>query len=122
MLYGETVDAREVEAIGDRDAIKQVMLILLDNAIKYTQGSIHVNIREADHQAVITVQDEGLGIEDEALEHIFDRFYRGDVPSDVPGFGPGLPIARALLDAQVGTITIESQPGKGSTVWVYLRV
>jgi len=114
LLNGETVDALEVEAIGDRDSIKQVMLILLDNAIKYAHGSIHVTIRKEEKQAVVTVQDEGPGIEEEALEHIFDRFYRGDVPSGVPGFGLGLPIARALLNAQGGTITIESQPGKGS--------
>jgi signal transduction histidine kinase len=109
-----------VTALGDRGALKQVLLILLDNAIKYTQGAIHVEAGTSGAQAVIAVQDEGPGMPPEALQRIFDRFYRGDVDPAVPGFGLGLPIARTLIESQGGTITISSQPGEGSTVRVFL--
>ncbi len=110
----------EVQVLGDRDAIKQILLILLDNAIKYSHGLIRVNVEAEQQEVLIRVQDSGPGIPQEVLEHLFDRFYRGEADPAIPGFGLGLPIAKALTEAQGGTIAIQSQPGKGSTVEVRL--
>jgi two-component system, OmpR family, sensor kinase len=101
---------------GDRDAFKQVMLILLDNALKHSAGEIKVKAVRSGEQVEIRVQDHGPGIPPDKLEHVFDRFYRGDDSSTIPGFGLGLPIAKVLIDGMGGTIAIESELGKGSAV------
>jgi signal transduction histidine kinase len=106
----------DVTAVGDRDAFKQVMLVLLDNALKHSGGDINVEATRNGPQVEIRVQDHGHGISHNTLEHIFDRFYRGDDSSLTAGFGLGLPIAKALTEAMGGTITIESELGKGSIV------
>jgi two-component system, OmpR family, sensor kinase len=106
----------KINIIGDRDAIKQVLLILLDNAVKHSQGNVIINARVEDPQVVIKVEDNGIGISPEKLKHVFDRFYRSS--EDIPGkgFGLGLPIAKALVEGQGGSITMSSEPGKGSSI------
>jgi two-component system, OmpR family, sensor kinase len=117
----EIVEAtQEITAVGDRDAVKQVLLILLDNALKYSQGKITVATGVVGNQAVISVRDEGPGIAPEVVEHVFERFYRGDPNPNVPGFGLGLPIAKSLVEEQDGVITIESEVGRGSVVRLFL--
>jgi signal transduction histidine kinase len=115
-----TETVQDVTAVGDRDALKQVLLILLDNALKYSQGSIQVTAEAAGAQVVVCVHDDGPGMDADTLEHVFDRFYRGEAEPAVPGFGLGLPIAKALIEGQSGAINLESQPGRGSTVRVVL--
>lgn len=110
----------EVAVLGDRDAIKQILLILLDNAVKYSQGLISITAETKGAEVVIGVQDHGPGFAPDMLQHIFDRFYRGNADPKVPGFGLGLSIAKALVEGQNGTIAIESQPGSGSVVQVRL--
>jgi two-component system OmpR family sensor kinase len=107
-------------ALADRDALKQVLLTLLDNAIKHGQDPIHVTMDEAADQITINVRDSGPGIPPELCERIFDRFYRADESRSTPGFGLGLSIAKALVEAQQGTLKVESQPGVGSTFTVRL--
>jgi two-component system OmpR family sensor kinase len=106
----------EVTAVGDRDAFKQVMLILLDNALKHSDGDIHVEANGNGAQVEIRVHDHGRGISPDELDHVFDRFYRGDDGSIGPGFGLGLPIAKTLTEGMGGIIAIESELGKGSIV------
>lgn len=113
-------EVQAIEVLGDRDALKQILLILLDNALKYSQGTIRITTEATGEQATICVQDEGPGITPEQLEHIFDRFYRGEADASVPGFGLGLPIARSLAEEQGGTIAVKSEVGKGSTVCIRL--
>lgn len=108
--------------LGDRDAFKQVTLILLDNALKHSSGNINVTAKQMGKQVEIRVQDFGEGIPADKLEHVFDRFYRGDDTSTIPGFGLGLPIAKALVEAQGGEIILESEVGKGSTVILRFHV
>jgi two-component system OmpR family sensor kinase len=110
----------EVTLIGDRDATKQVLLVLLDNALKHSQGAINVSAESMDRHVEIRITDTGSGIAPEALPHVFDRFFRGETSATVPGFGLGLSIAKALVEGQGGTIAIESQLGVGSTVRVRL--
>lgn len=112
--------SEKVTALGDRGAVLQVLLILLDNALKYSRGVIRVTAEIHGQQALIVLQDEGPGIPAETQQRIFERFYRGEVAPEIPGFGLGLAIARALVEGQGGAITIQSQPGEGSTVRVFL--
>ena len=72
-------------------------------------------------QVEIRVQDFGEGIPAEKLEHVFDRFYRGDDTSIIPGFGLGLPIAKTLVEAQGGEIILESEVGKGSIIVLHFN-
>jgi two-component system, OmpR family, sensor kinase len=110
----------DLTALCDRDALKQVLLILLDNAIKHSQGTIRVMAELQGEQALISVCDNGPGIAPEVLEHIFDRFYRASPDASTPGFGLGLPIAKALVEGQGGSISIESDVGCGSIVRICL--
>lgn len=116
------LQAEELSIIGDRDAIKQVLLIALDNALKHSGGPVQVTACRNGNQAEIRVSDSGPGILPEALEHIFDRFYRGEDSLTVPGFGLGLPIAKALTENMGGTITMESEAGKGSTLIAFFSL
>jgi len=103
---------------GDRDAFKQVLLILLDNALKHSAGEINVKASRNGGQVEVRVQDHGPGIPPDKLERVFDRFYRGDNSPMTPGFGLGLPIAKTLVEGMGGTIAVESEVSQGSTVFV----
>ena len=109
---------------GDRDSIKQVLLILLDNAIRYTpsNGSIFATISEENHQATIRIKDNGIGMQPEDVSLIFDRFYRTDAArkKSPDGTGLGLPIAKLIIDEHQGSIKINSKQGEGSEFIVYL--
>ncbi len=110
----------EAAARGDRDAVKQILLILVDNALKHSGGVVEVAVGGTDTLVSVAVQDRGPGIAGERLERIFDRFYRADESRSTPGFGLGLPIARALVEGQGGTIGVQSKVGEGSvfTFWL----
>ena len=118
----EIIEAVEdLSVIGDRDALKQVLLILLDNAIKYTTEGIIISAEAAGTHVVIRVHDNGTGISPEKLEHVFDRFYRGETDSRIQGFGLGLPIAKALIEGQGGEIEIQNDSPQGTTVKISLN-
>lgn len=117
----EIVEAvQDATVLGDPDALRQVLLILLDNALKYSQGAISLTSDTSGGQMVLCVKDSGPGIAPDILPHVFDRFFRGDTGSVVPGYGLGLPIAKALIEGQGGAISIDSRPGSGSTVAIRL--
>jgi len=109
--------------LGDADRLRQLLLNLVDNSIKYTPAGGDVTLtlkREADWVQV-GVQDTGIGIAPEDLVHIFDRFYRADPSRTRPGgSGLGLAIAQWIAQAHGGRIQAESRPGQGSrfTVWL----
>lgn len=107
---------QDLQILGDKDALKQIFLIALDNALKHSMGDIHVSGKRLGAQIEILVQDFGEGMSAEKLEHVFDRFYRGDDASTIPGFGLGLSIAKSLVERMDGEIRMESELGKGSTV------
>ncbi len=116
-----------VRVLGDEESLRRVLLILLDNALKYTpirdeEGASHiiVSLERLKGQAVLRVSDTGIGIEPADLPHIFERFYRADPARSRQGTGLGLSIAQTLVDQLGGCITAESTPGKGSTFSVWL--
>jgi signal transduction histidine kinase len=92
----------------------------LDNAVKHTSGPVTISAHPANGHVELSVQDSGPGIAPEQLEHIYDRFNRGEADPHIPGFGLGLPIAKALAEGQGGSIQIESEVGSGSKVTVNL--
>lgn len=106
----------DMDIKADRDAFRQVMLILLDNALKYSDDEINIEVEKTGSVVEIQVQDSGTGISSSDLEHVFDRFYRAGESSFVPGFGLGLAIAKALVEAMGGTIRLDSEMEKGTTV------
>ena len=103
---------------GDKSKLNQIIYNLMDNAIKYTpeEGIISVSLREEDGDIVWRVKDNGVGIPEEDQEHIFERFYRVDKSHsrEIGGTGLGLSIVKQMVKMHGGTITVHSEPGKGS--------
>ena len=117
IVPGNTPTAR---AHANEDAVRQVVLILLDNAIKHAVCPILLTVEDIEDQVSIRIQDSGPGMPEEELQRIFDRFYRGDESRSSPGFGLGLAIARTLIIAQHGNLEAKSEVGKGSTFIISL--
>jgi signal transduction histidine kinase len=111
-----------LRVMGDGEALRQVLMILLDNALKYTppHGEIVLSAEANAERVLIRVRDSGIGIAPDALPHIFERFYRGERMRSGTGVGLGLSIARSLIEVQGGALTAESQLGYGSTFTVSL--
>ncbi len=109
-------------ALADPDALRQILLILLDNAIRHTPAGTAIGVTTAARGATValTVRDDGPGVPPEVRPLLFERFYRADSARTGDGAGLGLPIARALVEAQGGTIAVESAPGQGSAFTVTL--
>jgi heavy metal sensor kinase len=120
----ELKGCEEITVSGDRHRLRQLLLNLADNAVKYNQpqGRVTMSLRRADGAAEFTIANTGAGIPPEVLPRVFDRFYRGD-PSHsltVDGCGLGLSIAKWIVSAHNGTINIESMPDKITTVTIRL--
>jgi two-component system OmpR family sensor kinase len=133
LAHGQTIRSLVVPgtppACADRDKLQQILLNLIENALKFTpsDGVIELEVSAEEQQTVvITIRDTGQGIPPEALPHVCDRFYRADPsrsrqPQQSNGNGLGLAIAKELLEAQKGTIHIASTLGKGTTITIRLR-
>jgi signal transduction histidine kinase len=106
-----------VGAVFDRQRIGQAASILLDNAVKYTPegGRIVVEVRGADSSAEIRVSDTGVGLAEDELSRVFERFYRADKARAGAGAGLGLSIAQQIVSSHGGQIQAHSHPGEGST-------
>ncbi|HEU5100522.1 MAG TPA: HAMP domain-containing sensor histidine kinase [Roseiflexaceae bacterium] len=109
-------------ALANRDLLKQVLLSLVENAIKHTRpaGAIDIDVTADAAHVSISVRDQGPGVDPTLLPRIFERFYRGDSARTAGGVGLGLAIARALVEAQGGSIDAESSPEDGSVFTVRL--
>ena len=116
--------------IGDPEALEQVLVNLLDNAVKYTQQTGKVMLRARtegsgnDARWRIAVSDDGIGIESAHLSRVFERFYRVDSgrSREMGGTGLGLAIVKHLTQAMRGRVGVESELGKGSTFWIEMPV
>jgi two-component system OmpR family sensor kinase len=109
---------------GDRDQLQQLLLNLVDNAIKYTPpgGTIILSLRAEGDDALLEVKDTGIGIPPEDLPHIFDRFYRVDKARSrrIGGAGLGLSIVKGIATSHGGDVEVASAPGEGTTFKVRL--
>jgi signal transduction histidine kinase len=103
----------------DPDKLREIVTNLLHNAIEYNQpkGSVDLTVERENGHLRLEVRDTGIGIAPEAREHIFERFYRADASRHAEGLhaGLGLSIVKGYVDLMGGTITVESDPGKGSS-------
>jgi signal transduction histidine kinase len=118
-------DGEDLSVRGDRPSLVELFVILLDNSVKYSDSNTMIRVMafEQKKSVIVTVQDEGYGIQPEDLERVFDRFYRGKMPSaseQVTGHGLGLSIAKRIAEIHHGSIEIESEAGKGTKVMVRL--
>lgn len=131
VLYQDKLQMRigeidQVLVCGDKDRLKQVLVNLVSNAIQYTPagGEVIVSVGKAGNQAKLTVSDTGPGIPPEDLQHVFERFYRGEKsrsrPRDGKGFGLGLSIAYWIVRNHGGRIEVDSQMGQGTSFCVWL--
>jgi signal transduction histidine kinase len=118
--FEEQVAPAAVE--GDRDALLQLLLILLDNAAKHTreQGRVELELGASDGTARLVVADDGTGIPASDLERIFERFYQADPSRYRGGAGLGLSIARWIADEHGGTISAANRPEGGARFEVLL--
>ncbi len=108
---------------GERQSLTQLLVILLDNAIKYNpeQSEITLTSKKTDHHLFIKILDNGIGITEKDLKHIFDRFYRVDKSrSKATGYGLGLSIAKEVVEAHSGLLSAESKLGDGTTFTIQL--
>ncbi|MEK7248444.1 MAG: HAMP domain-containing sensor histidine kinase, partial [Chloroflexota bacterium] len=109
---------------GDEQRLGELLLILLDNSIKYTDrgGKVDVTVGQQNGQVRVAVADNGKGIAPESIPRVFDRFYRADKARsrEMGGSGLGLAIAKWITDGHDGRLEIESAPGNGTTVTVEL--
>jgi heavy metal sensor kinase len=112
------VPVNPVPIQADAEVLRRALLILMDNAAKYTPrgGSIQVALGQNNGFAIASVSDTGIGIEPQDLPHVFDRFWRADKARsrEQGGAGLGLSIAKWIVDMHGGSISLESKPGKGS--------
>jgi signal transduction histidine kinase len=107
---------------GDLQRLQRLVANLLDNALKYTLpgGKVAIVLKAHAGAAIISVTDTGIGIAEEELPRIFERFYRGDRSRTQMGTGLGLSLAAAIASAHRGSITVSSTPGEGSTFTITL--
>ncbi len=112
----------EVVVLADRQKFRQLFYILIDNARKYSEAAIEVRIRKTQNQAIVEINDSGIGIPKTDLEKIFDRFYRVDKARTRKqgGFGLGLSLAKEIAEVMMSEIQIESIEGKGTKVKIKL--
>ena len=118
------LDAKQTMISANKQHLTNVFTNLLDNAIKYSEGSptIEVSTRVEDNQIVIELKDEGIGMDAETLQLIFEKFYREQAGNvhNIKGHGLGLSYVKKILNLINGTIHVKSKKGKGSSFLIYL--
>jgi signal transduction histidine kinase len=133
-LYRDVADAKGVTLVanagadavvsGDRVRLEQATANLIDNAVKYTPrgGRVSVDVQRERDRALLRVRDTGIGIPADEQPRIWDRLFRGDKSRAERGLGLGLSLVKAVIEAHGGTVTVDSEPGQGSTFTVTLPV
>jgi len=109
---------------GDEESLKQAFMNLISNGIIYNRegGTVTISTREEDSHLVVEISDTGIGISQENLPFIFDKFFRVKTKETrgVTGSGLGLPIAKRIIEAHNGSINVVSKPGEGTTFSILL--
>ncbi|MBI5665101.1 MAG: heavy metal sensor histidine kinase [Nitrospirae bacterium] len=107
---------------GDESRLRRLFINLIENAIKYSsvKSKVNINVEDANEYVRISVSDTGIGIPENEIHNIFNRFYRIDKSRHQPGFGLGLSISKSIVEAHKGTIEVKSKPNHGTTFTVLL--
>ena len=102
--------------MGDYDRLRQMFIVILDNAIKFSEPgkTIHLNLSSVKRKIICSIRDEGIGISEEELPNIFDKFYKSKLRQNAKGTGLGLPIAKQIALKHGGTIDVKSKVGEGT--------
>jgi two-component system OmpR family sensor kinase len=112
-----------VVVMGDAGRLRQVFSILIDNALRYSNegGKVEVSLDRADNNIIVMVRDTGIGLTKDESRQAFQRFFRGgNAQGHARGTGLGLPVAKAIVEAHKGTITLDGKPGEGALAIVVL--
>ncbi|MCI5212159.1 MAG: sensor histidine kinase, partial [Candidatus Electrothrix sp. ATG2] len=120
ILYQE--EKNKITVAGDKDALTEAMSNLLENAVYYNrpQGSVSVTLQHLDDQVILTVQDTGIGILEEELEQIFNKFYRSEAVKTIKGTGLGLSITKAIVLGHQGDINVRNVESGGTCFTIIL--
>ncbi len=109
-------------AVGNRDEIREAIVVVVDNAVKYGGGSpVDITVSRNADVVAVEIADSGPGMGAEERARAFDRFYRGNAAANVAGTGLGLAVAKRAVERANGTITLNSEVGRGTAVTFYLR-
>lgn len=116
--------AKEIYVSGLKEKLAKALLNIIDNAIKYSgqNGKLLISLETVHDKAIIIIKDNGIGIAENDLTRIFDRFYRGSTSSKVFGSGLGLAISKSILNLHKGDIKVNSTLGSGTTFTISLPV
>ena len=114
--------AKNIKIIGFKEKLGRALLNIIDNAIKYTptKDKVEIVLKKNKNQATIEIKDNGIGISQKDIFHIFDRFYRGSAREKTFGSGLGLAIAKAIVNSHKGAIEVKSEIGKGTVFTINL--
>jgi two-component system, OmpR family, sensor histidine kinase CiaH len=123
-IHLETSVAKDIHVVGDTVRLRQLLLILLDNALKHSPegGTVRVRLENVRRRAILRVQDSGPGIAAQDLPHIFDRFYQSDSARSGEGTGLGLAIAQSITQGQHGSISAGNSSSGGAVFTVSFPV
>ncbi len=116
---------KEEMVMGDSGRLRQVFSILIDNALRYSaqNGTVTVSLSSGEKEIVVKVRDTGIGLTEDEVRQAFQRFFRGGkAQSHARGTGLGLPVAKAIVEAHKGRISLEGKPGEGALATVFLPV
>ncbi|MOA26777.1 Alkaline phosphatase synthesis sensor protein PhoR [compost metagenome] len=115
-------DLIPVQIHGDSDYLQQLLLILIDNAFKYTSsGYVELSSLQKDGNVGIRISDTGIGMNSDELSRIYERFYRTDISrGKTSGYGLGLSIAKWIIEEHAGSIEVSSKENEGTTFIVWL--
>ncbi len=116
------IDMEEISYYGNEELLNIVWLNVLDNAVKfsYSGGKLQVKLLNMHESIIFMVRDFGCGMDEETKEHIFDKFYQGDTSHTTEGNGIGMALVKKIVSLHQGHITVDSHPGKGTLVTVFL--
>jgi signal transduction histidine kinase len=124
LTFSHSVFPHSLTLLANAPALERLFMCVVDNAVKYTPlgGHLALDLSLQDSQAIIEVRDSGIGIAEQDLPHVFERFYRADQarPRETRGSGLGLSIAKWIAENHNGSIELLSQPGHGTKVTIRL--
>lgn len=117
------LDIDDVNAIANEGLMEQVWINIIENAIKYSNqnGILDISVKNNGEEIIVKIKDNGIGIEEEELEHIFNKFYKIDKSASSPGNGLGLALAKKIVDLHEGKIEVKSKINEGTEFTIELK-